>query len=87
MLLRELYLAWRLWSGSIRGHKKLSIKLFLFSTFSNDTSEVVYRLLLFQRCLFPYNDIVALNSSFSVRGVCSLESEAGEARVEVLGGR
>ena len=34
-----------------------------------------------------YNDIVALNSSFSVRGVCSLESEAGEARVEVLGGR
>ena len=43
--------------------------------------------MLFQRCLFPYNDIVALNSSFSVRGVCSLESEAGEARVEVLGGR
>merc|ERR1739845_86820 len=31
--------------------------------------------------------MVALNSSFSVRGVCSLESEAGEARVEVLGGR
>ena len=43
--------------------------------------------MLFQRCLFPYNAIVALNSSFSVRGVCSLESEAGEARVEVLGGR